>query len=174
MQHLRLSNALSATCSAGIGQHQGWPEPHILYIYIWCIYGIFSREINKHTVMYGVCIRCVYTTNFGQPCPDSTLATSTTRSTGGSLPGNHAQAAALRLLQGHKHAVISKHLCLAGGTGISSLGAHDVFRQETKANNSCTAWSSLMHCLDSVKNSKYAWTLCPYPFSLLTGMLEST
>ena len=34
----------------------GWPEPYI-YTYIRCTYGIFSREITVHTVIYGAYIR---------------------------------------------------------------------------------------------------------------------
>ena len=34
----------------------GWPEPYI-YRYIRCTYGIFSREITMHTVIYGADIR---------------------------------------------------------------------------------------------------------------------
>jgi hypothetical protein len=42
-----------------------WPEPYIYSAYrvlartihLWCIYGVFGREIIKHAVIYGVCIR---------------------------------------------------------------------------------------------------------------------
>ena len=30
---------------------QGWPEP---YIYTWCTYSVFGREVTKCTVIYGV------------------------------------------------------------------------------------------------------------------------
>ena len=33
-----------------------------IYIYIWCVYGIFGREINEYTVIYGV-----YIYGSGQP-----------------------------------------------------------------------------------------------------------
>jgi len=37
-----------------------------MYRYIWCIYGIFGREITIHTVIYGVYIRFWPTLHMGQ------------------------------------------------------------------------------------------------------------
>jgi hypothetical protein len=36
--------------------YKGWPKPYI-HTYVWCVYGILSREITIHAVIYSVLIR---------------------------------------------------------------------------------------------------------------------